>query len=155
MATKTSYFDSSALVKRYLAEVGSVWVQSLCNTPDHVIALSDLGRVEIAAAFASKLRSRTITQTDYHKAYNKFFADVQQTYQLLLVSSPRIDEAILLTAPYKLRGYDAVHLASALYLNQVLVNNGLDPLTFISADKNLLEAARFQGLLIENPNLYP
>jgi predicted nucleic acid-binding protein len=27
----TDYFDSSALVKRYLAEKGSDWVQARCN----------------------------------------------------------------------------------------------------------------------------
>ena len=153
--TETNYFDSSALVKRYLAEVGSAWVQTRCNDPTQIIALADIGRVEIAAAFASKLRSQTIVQADYQRARSKLTADVQQKYQLLPVASQRIDEAIDLTARHKLRGYDAVHLACALYLNQVLLSNGLTPLIFVSADIDLLQAAQAEGLVIENPNSYP
>jgi hypothetical protein len=31
----------------------------------------------------------------------------------------------------------------------------LPPLTFVSADEDLLEAAQAEGLPTENPNLYP
>ncbi len=153
--TETNYFDSSALVKRYLAEVGSAWVQSRCNDPTQIIALADIGRVEIAAAFASKLRGQAITQADYQRARAKSAADAQQKYQLVPVTSERIDEAIDLTARHKLRGYDATHLACALYLNQVLLTNGLTPLIFVTADHDLLQAAQAEGLAVENPNQYP
>jgi hypothetical protein len=33
----TGYFDSSALVKRYLVETGTPWVQTLCNTTGYTI----------------------------------------------------------------------------------------------------------------------
>jgi hypothetical protein len=29
----TGYFDSSALVKRYLAEIGTTWVRTWCDDP--------------------------------------------------------------------------------------------------------------------------
>ncbi len=48
------YFDSSALVKRYFLENGSVWVQQRGANPTRVIITADLSRVEVAAAFASK-----------------------------------------------------------------------------------------------------
>jgi len=56
----TDYLDSSALVKRYLAETGSVWVQARCNNLAQVIVTADLARVEIAAAFARKLREGAV-----------------------------------------------------------------------------------------------
>jgi predicted nucleic acid-binding protein len=58
MVSSTDYFDSSALVKRYMAESGSAWVQGRCNAPARTIATAELSRVEIAAAFASKLRGQ-------------------------------------------------------------------------------------------------
>jgi hypothetical protein len=149
------YFDSSALVKRYLAETGSTWVQVQCNNPAHVIATVDLSRVEIAAAFAGKLRAGFLTQTEYRKARRRLENDAQRRYQLIAVASQRVDEAIELTTRHRLRGYDAVHLACALHLNQALLTNNLPPLVLVAADDDLLKAAQAEGLKTENPNLHP
>lgn len=152
--TESNYFDSSALVKRYFFETGSIWVQNRYNDPEQIIALSDIGRVEIAAAFASKLRRKTVSQASYQKALEKLAADTQQRYQILPLTAERVDEAIVLTTQHKLRGYDAVHLACALFLNQILLTNNFGPIIFISADNDLLLAAQTEGLTVENPNLY-
>ena len=60
-----NYFDSSALVKRYFKESGTSWVQTLCNDAGQTVAISEIGLVEIAAAFGGKLRGGFITQTEY------------------------------------------------------------------------------------------
>jgi hypothetical protein len=53
----TYYADSSALVKRYVNEIGSNWVQTLCDPATrHVLALAHIGRVEVAAALGIKER---------------------------------------------------------------------------------------------------
>lgn len=50
------YFDASALVKRYIAEDGTSWIEALCaDEENHAIAIAHLGLVEVAAAFAAKL----------------------------------------------------------------------------------------------------
>lgn len=81
--------------------------------------------------------------------------DTQKRYQVLPITSQRVDEAIELTAHHRLRGYDAVHLACALHLNRELLANELPPLTLVAADDDLLKAAQDEGLETENPNLYP
>lgn len=49
------YVDSSALVKQYVTETGSGWMQKLCNpAAGHILALAHVGIVEIAAALAAK-----------------------------------------------------------------------------------------------------
>ncbi len=58
--TTTGYFDSSALVKRFLTETGTSWIQTWCDAPGRTIAIAEIGLVEIAAAFAGKLRGRFI-----------------------------------------------------------------------------------------------
>ena len=55
---------------------------------------------------------------------------------------------------HPLRAYDAVQLASALILNSALIADKLSPLTFVSADNVLCEAAQAEGLPTENPNEY-
>lgn len=148
----TAYFDSSALVKRYLDEPGTAWVQAWCSDPGQTIAVAEIGLVEIAAAFAGKLRGGFITQDEYRDARDDLAADARDEYVLVTVNRLVVDEAIELTGRRRLRGYDAVHLACALYLNRALIAHNLDPLTFVSADDDLLTAAAAEGLLTDNPN---
>jgi hypothetical protein len=155
VVSSTDYFDSSALVKRYLAETGSAWVQARCNDPARTIVTADLSRVEVAAAFAAKLRGRFITQAEYQEARAKLAADTRKRYQLVPVTPQRVDEAIELTARHRLRGYDAVHLACALRLNRALMDHQLPTLTLVAADNDLLKAAQAEGLETENPDLHP
>ena len=111
--------------------------------------------MEIAAAFAGKLRGRSITQARYSKARRKLEADTRNRYQVLPITPQRIDDAIDLTTRHKLRGYDAVHLACALRVNQILLADNLPPLILVAADHDLVEAARAEGLSVEDPNLHP
>ena len=75
-------------------------------------------------------------------------------YELIAISRSIIDRAVDLTQKYKLRGYDAVQLATALVANGVLTTAGLSHLTFVAADDDLVVAARAEGLAAENPNLH-
>ena len=56
---------------------------------------------------------------------------------------------------HRLRGYDAVHLATALTANRLLTEGGEQSLIFLSADEHLIIAARLEGLEAENPNSQP
>ena len=47
----TAYIDTSALVKRYVAEVGSAWVRRMVARPvQHVIYTAALTEVEVRSA---------------------------------------------------------------------------------------------------------
>lgn len=66
---KTFYLDASAMVKRYLAETGSAWVESLCaEETAHALAIAHIGVVEVAAAFAAKRRGNHVTADEYDSA---------------------------------------------------------------------------------------
>ncbi len=150
---RTFYLDASALVKRYLAENGSAWVESLCaDVANNAIAIARFGLVETAAAFAAKRRGQFITDGEYESALGELLRDASERYRLMAVGPMVMDHAIQLTRRRKLRGYDAIHLACALALNKPLVDLGLPLLTFVAADDNLLAAARSEGLPTENPN---
>lgn len=153
--TTTAYFDSSALVKRYFTESGTVWVQTWCDDPNRTIAIAEVGLVEIAAAFAGKLRGGFIAPTAYKNARADLTADAQNEYVLVTVDRLIVNEAIELTSRYRLRGYDAIHLACALRLNQTLMTHQLPSIIFISADTDLLAAVTAEGLPTDNPNHHP
>lgn len=156
VSSRTFYLDASALVKRYLAETGSTWVESLCaDEANNAIAIAHFGLVETAAAFAAKQRGQFITVSEYETALDDLLRDAGERYRLIAVGSAVIDNAIQLTRRQKLRGYDAIHLACALALNKPLLDHDLPPLTFVAADDNLLAAARLEGLGTENPNDHP
>ena len=155
MTSATCYFDSSALVKRYLLEIGTRWVQNWCDDPTQTVAIAEIGFVEVAAAFASKLRGGFITSVQYDDARTDLMNDVRDEYVSVAIDRSIVDTAIELTARHRLRGYDAVHLACALRLNNALNAQNLPALIFISADDNLLLAAADEGLPIDNPNHHP
>ncbi|GAB4396649.1 MAG: type II toxin-antitoxin system VapC family toxin [Anaerolineales bacterium] len=148
------YLDTSALVKRYVAEPGSAWLESFVMSPANLLFLSEIGVAETAAAFARYARTGQINSDMQAKLYASFLDDCKIRLMLIPVSSLMIITAANLTQKHPLRGYAAVHLACALNLNQQLKGEGLQPLRFLSADTILLKAAAAEGLQTENPSNY-
>lgn len=87
-------------------------------------------------------------------ASRAFRVDWQWRYQIVEINPALIEEAMALAERHYLRGYDAVHLAAALEVQQVLQASELPPLTFVSADVEQLQAAQVEGLQVDNPNSY-
>ncbi|MDE3088234.1 MAG: type II toxin-antitoxin system VapC family toxin [Chloroflexota bacterium] len=151
----TYFLDSSAIAKRYIEEPGSAWVESLCvSTIQPVIALAQFSVVEVAAAFAARRRNNQLDPAEYEEVLDEFLSD-QRRYSLVAADQVVIDTAIQLTRRQRLRGCDAIQLASALSLHQALLKDGLPGITFVCADDDLLIAAAGEGLATENPNLHP
>ena len=146
------YLDSSALVKRYAAERGTGWVETLCDDPASAVVIAHIGLVEIAAALAGKQRGGYLTSAHYEQLLAELMLDAQSQHVLVRVTESIVDEAVELTRRHRLRGYDAVHLASALSVNRVLLERHQSPLTLVAADGDLLAAAQASGLATQNPN---
>lgn len=150
----TDYFDTSALVKRYLTETGSAWVRQRCAERQRTIAIISLGQLEVTAAAAGRLRGKSITQPEFDHMHTIWLTDFQYDYNVTQLVPAHITTGIELVMRHRLRGYDAVHLACALLLNAALLAQQLPALTFVSADQDLLNAAQIEGLMTDNPNLY-
>ena len=150
------FLDSSALVKRYAAETGTVWVNDLCDPGSaHTILIASVTLVEVAAALASKQRSREVSSEVYNLVMQDFIRDASRQYSVLGIEQKIIALGVSLTSRQKLRGYDAVQLAVALTLNRALIDQQLSPLIFVSADRDLLTAAKNEGLATDDPNQHP
>jgi predicted nucleic acid-binding protein len=151
------YFDTSAVVKLYVSEVGSVWVERIVSQRDengfaHTIAFVKIGIVEAAAALTRRQRMGDITLPERNQLYTSFMRDSERRYLTLSVSDDLLLLAAELTQRHLLRGYDAVHLAGALKLKQQLIAAHLPELVFVSADEMLCDTARVEDLVAQNPN---
>jgi hypothetical protein len=151
------YFaDSSALVKRYVRETGSTWIESLFDPEaGHEVYVSVVTPVEIIAALTRRGKGGTIRPADAQLAIRQFRADLKTAYQVVELTPSVIQRSIILAETRGLRGYDAIQLASALETNALLAANGLPSLTFVSADLEVNSAALGEGLTVEDPNRYP
>ncbi len=150
------YLDASALVKHFVEETGSAWVVGICNaTAGNVIATGLISKAEVIAALATKQRNGTLSQTNFEIAEQSLTHDFRHRHTVVSVDEALIDHAATLAKSRKLRGYDAVQLASALKLNAILTQAGLIGPVFVCADNILLRGAQEEGLIVDNPLLHP
>jgi len=146
------YFDTSALVKLYIEEAGSRWVKEIFNSPEKIITFTNIGLVEAASALARRQRMGDISNYQQQVFYTKLLLDTKRQFQLHSITDLILYSAASLSQRHPLRGYDAVHLSTALELNRLLMNKQIPALKFISADDNLCQVAQTEGLITENPN---
>ncbi|MBL8797048.1 MAG: type II toxin-antitoxin system VapC family toxin [Planctomycetia bacterium] len=148
------FFDSSAVVKRYLSETGSQWVRAILDpTVAHDIFLVKITGVEAVSAFVRQ--SPALPPAVLVQILTEFKYDMQVQYQLLNVTDALLTRATGLVETHRLRGYDAVQLAAALEL--ATVSSAITPatMTFVCADVRLNSAAQAEGLAVDDPNSHP
>ena len=139
------YLDSSALVKRYLEEDGTDVIQSLLRETE-VFATSKLTYPEILSAFRKKHRVGEMKRKTLEAVTDKFENDWEKIF-VIEFHNELLQGVKKLIEKYPLRGADALHLASALWLDDTLKMG----LTFVASDIGLLNAARSEALKILNP----
>jgi predicted nucleic acid-binding protein len=142
------YLDSSVWVKRYFEEPGSDRIHQLFKGREP-LASSSLGRVEVAAAIARQSASRRIDA----EARSLVDSQLDREWSLFLQAEAAPNDfvsAVTLARKHALRGADAIHLAIVCRLNQDFETAG-DHLVFQTADTELVEAGRAEGVMVENP----
>jgi uncharacterized protein len=144
-----TYADSSAVVKRYYAELGSERVVERLAAPERVFT-SRLAYPEVHAALARKRRDQTLSEAAYRRAAAAFDSD-WPAYDQIALDAATMSAVPGLVRRYALRGADAVHLAAAVWLRELVG----DPLELWAADDRLLEAARGERLAVVNPEIGP
>lgn len=149
------FFDSSALVKRYIQERGSAWVSGIFHPSAHnEVFIAGITSVELIAAITRRRQSGTIPSAEAATICIQYRADLLIDYQVIEISETLLNSAMTLAETYGLRGYDAVQLAAASQINKLCIATGLQPMTFVSADSELNLAAQRELLLVDNPNVH-
>ena len=150
------FLDASALAKRYIEETGSAWVRGLCRPDDgHILLVARISRVEVASAFARRQREGTLSQVEVDQTVDDLRIDFDTQYQVVELSEELAEEAAWLVQRHPLRAYDAVQLASALYLASALPALSTPSFIFLSADARLLTVAKAEGVATDNPVNHP
>jgi predicted nucleic acid-binding protein len=139
------FIDSSALVKRYLKEKGSEKVQKTLSG-EKLLAASKLAYPEVLSAFMRKQRAGELGEGPLKKVLDWFFLDWDRLIVVEL-NDGLLPIARTLIQQYPLKGADAVHLASALWLSRSLKEN----LIFMASDQTLLKAGLAEHLLVMDP----
>ncbi|MBI3045460.1 MAG: type II toxin-antitoxin system VapC family toxin [Betaproteobacteria bacterium] len=136
------YLDASALVKRYVAEAGSAEVGALIAEAS-ALGTAVLSRAEVAAALARAVRVKLVTKNAAAAALKIFTADWEHLIRLQLTEALAA-RAGALAWEHGLRGYDAVHLATALFWHETLG----EPVAVATFDRELWSGARASGLAV-------
>jgi hypothetical protein len=149
------FLDSSALIKRYVVEIGSPWIKTLTDSQTgNSLLLVRITWVEVLSAFARRQREGGITAAEVAALIAKFRSEFNSRYRVIEVDLALVERAGELIVEYPLRAYDAVQLASALRVQSLLTSMPETQLIFVSADNRLLDIAQSAGLAIDNPNNY-
>jgi predicted nucleic acid-binding protein len=135
-----AYFDTSALIKRYVDEPGRREVLKLLRT--HRCVVSAVLPVEVRSALRRRTAEQTLDVRRMPSILRRFAGD-RAYWTVIEVSSEVLAVAESLSGTHPLRTLDSIHVASAtLFLGRA----GLGSFTFVSADARQTRVADALGL---------
>jgi predicted nucleic acid-binding protein len=150
------FFDTSALVKRHVDETGSRWVRSLIRAKaTYRIYIARITAVEVFAAITRRQHGGDLSAAQAGAMLGHFRRHLTQRYRVIDLTPAIYADAMLKARKRRLRAYDAVQLAAVLELRRQHQAAGLAPVTLISADQALNDAAAAEGLAVDDPNSHP
>jgi predicted nucleic acid-binding protein len=135
-----AYFDTSALIKRYVEELGRREVLSLLRRNQCVI--SAVLPVEVRSALRRRAADGTLETKRVPSILKRFAAD-RAYWTVIEVSSDVLAAAESLSGAHPLRALDSIHVASARLFRD---RTGSESFTFISADARQTRVAEALGL---------
>jgi predicted nucleic acid-binding protein len=134
------YLDASALVKHYVVERFSEMVQEAIGNAE-IVGTAILSRAEVSAALGKAVRVGVLNKKEAFQALKAFRKDWESLARVQ-TSESVVSRADALAWALSLRGYDAIHLASALIWRETINES----VTFATFDSNLWNAAYVEGL---------
>jgi uncharacterized protein len=134
-----AYFDTSAIVPLLVEEPVSSLAGELWRAADRAIG-NRLVYVECRSALASAHRSARLGRVHLRRAVTEL-EDLFDEFDLVDITDDLVRHAGALAETYGLRGYDAVHLASADLFDE-------PELVLVAGDGALCDAAEARGLAV-------
>jgi len=131
------YLDTSSLVKLYVEEPGSADIRRLVEQAE-IVTTSVVAYPEARSALARRRRERSLTVTGHRRAKAALEADWPHVLALDVATSVARSAGDL-AEQHRLRGFDALHLASCLLVAREFPG---EEVRFSSADRKLAAAAR-------------
>ena len=136
-----TYFDTSALVKRYVDEAGRREVLQLLRRSECVT--SAVLPVELRSALRRRVSDGSLEESRLPVILMRVAAD-RRYWTLIEVGTDVLAGAETLVAAYPIRTLDAIHVASA---QRFAARVSMPRLMFVSADKRQTATATAVGLV--------
>lgn len=137
-----AYVDTSALIKRYVAEPGRREVLQLLRKNDCVV--SAILPIEARSALRRRKAEGTLDEKQINSTLKRFAAD-RPFWTIVDVSAQVLAAAETLCATHPLRALDAIHVASAqLFVARIPALE----FVFVSADVRQTTVAAALGMTI-------
>ncbi len=141
------FFDTSAFVKFYHEEPGSIVVSNIIMNRDNQILLMELLKLEFSSAIYRRFRSKEINELDVESILKMFNEDLE-LFEVEPFTTEIVNDADRLLSiygkEYGLRTLDALHLASCYLLAD-------SNLVFVCSDTTLCAVAKHLNISTINP----
>jgi predicted nucleic acid-binding protein len=135
-----AYFDTSALIKRYVEELGRREVLGILR--NHHCVVSAVLPIEVRSALRRRVAEKSLDARRVASVLKRLVAD-RAYWTVIEVSSEVLTTAESLAGAHPLRALDAIHVASAKLFGDRLASQTL---TFVSADIQQTRVATALGL---------
>ncbi|MBO3459364.1 type II toxin-antitoxin system VapC family toxin [Aetokthonos hydrillicola Thurmond2011] len=125
------FLDTSTLLKRYVSEIGTTWIQSLtAQEAGNLLIVARIAWVEVLSALARRQREGSLSGNQANQILQAFRYHFDTQYQKVELLPSVIQIAGQLVSRYPLRAFDAVQLASSLCISPQL--SGVNAMTFFT-----------------------
>lgn len=136
------YFDSSALLKRYLNEKGDTKVRGLFDKSERIF-VSAVTHVECASAFQRLLQTKFIDKSEYERLTNEIAIDFP-FFETVPFDEDVKQIALKVIEKHPLKPLDTIQLASLIYIAEEVES-------FVVCDNKLKKCSREEGFKIIDP----
>ncbi|MEK6589332.1 MAG: type II toxin-antitoxin system VapC family toxin [Nitrospinota bacterium] len=136
------YLDTSSLVKLYVDEIDSEKIRAIIEKAT-VISTSRIAYAEARSAFARKQREDDFSFNILRKIVHDLNKD-WESYFVIEVTDGLIRYAGDIAEEHLLRGFDSIHLSSAISLKNKIRRE----VYFSSNDTRLNQAAKKEGIIV-------
>ncbi len=136
------YFDTSALLKRYIKESGSEVIDDTIDKA-HEILVSALTHIEAISALRRLLSEGKICKADYKNIKSELDKDFKD-FTILPILQKTLNKAYQIVDAEDLRTLDAIQLATV-----IIASENIDKL--VAADQRLLSAADNNNIVTLDP----
>ena len=136
------FFDTSALIKRYVQEEGSNIVDNLMESADEIF-ISAITRIESISAARRLLEERSLSKSDFNVFKDNLASDFP-FFTVVDFSEYIEKKAIELIEKYQIKTLDAIQLAGCLAVKEDIDN-------LVTSDVKLARTASDVGIDTINP----